>query len=220
MSLVYENSLGATMDAVNDALFHKRTIKQADAVEAARWIASRQGLPGSYRGMFAPTDSDFEKGVRVYTGERTRSGASTSHILSEEACRTLCLLKPRDVSARTALKRAQAVVASFMDGTGTYCCGICSTSLWRHLSAGGYEGAECLLESGLRALKSHRDGEGWRPYPFWYTVLTLLEIDTDQAREELRYAEAFIRRYERNARPRDYYAERRVEVARRVIARL
>lgn len=220
MSLVHEDSLGATLDAVNDALFHKRTIKQADALEAARWIASRQGLPGSYRGMFAPTESDYEKGIRVFTGERTRSGASTSHILSEEACRTLCLLKPKNVSARTALKRAQTVVASFMDGTGTYCCGICSTSLWRHLSAGGYEGAEDLLESGLRALKSHRDGEGWRPYPFWYTVLTLLDIDTDQAREELRYAEAFIRRYERNARPRDHYAERRVEVARRAIARL
>jgi hypothetical protein len=56
--------------------------------------------------MFAPTARDFETGIRLFTGERITSGAAASHILGEEACRALLLLKTDVKDAREALKRA------------------------------------------------------------------------------------------------------------------
>ena len=85
MNLLDRNSLGRTIDAVNDALFFRQCIPEPESRQVADWLAARQGLPGSYSGMFAPTASDFEKGIRLYTGERITSGAATGHILGEEA---------------------------------------------------------------------------------------------------------------------------------------
>ena len=70
MNLLHENSLGKTLDAINDALFFEKQIPQEEARRTARWIAGRQGLPTSYAGMFAPTIEDYKEGVRLFTGER------------------------------------------------------------------------------------------------------------------------------------------------------
>jgi hypothetical protein len=56
--------------------------------------------------MFAPTERDFRAGIRLFTGERVTSGAATSHILGEEACRALLLLNTDVKKAREALQRA------------------------------------------------------------------------------------------------------------------
>ena len=56
MKLLNTDSLAATVDAVNEAFFLGKKIpsNQRDAVAA--WIAARQGIKGSYAGMFAPRD--------------------------------------------------------------------------------------------------------------------------------------------------------------------
>jgi len=85
-------SLGVIVDALDDAMFFGRPIPAHEREEAARWIASRQGLRGAYRGMFAPTQHDFANGIRVFTGERIITHAGTAHVLGEEACRMLTLV--------------------------------------------------------------------------------------------------------------------------------
>ena len=72
----------------------------------AIWLAGRQGLSGSYAGMFAPTSTDYAEGIRLFTGERIASGAATGHILGEEACRALLLLDVDIEKVRLALGRA------------------------------------------------------------------------------------------------------------------
>ncbi|MFW6162570.1 MAG: hypothetical protein ACODAJ_07345 [Planctomycetota bacterium] len=106
MGLVDESSLAATVDAVHDAAFWGRRLTKAERTEAGKWIAGRQGLPGSYAGMFAPTEQDRAEGIRLFTGERTRSGAGAAHILGEEACRALIELDVSLASIREALDRA------------------------------------------------------------------------------------------------------------------
>jgi hypothetical protein len=106
MSLLRMQSLAGTLDALNDALFFGRRIPKGEARRVARWIAGRRGLPGSYAGMFAPTTRDRAHGIRLFTGERISSGAATSHILGEEACRALLLLDSDVPEARTAMARA------------------------------------------------------------------------------------------------------------------
>ena len=106
MNLIHENSLGKTLDAINDALFFEKQIPQDEARRTARWIAGRQGLPTSYAGMFAPTNEDYTEGVRLFTGERISSRVGAGHILGEEACRALLLLDVGLGDVENALKQA------------------------------------------------------------------------------------------------------------------
>lgn len=106
MDLLHTRSLGGTLDAVNEALFFGRRIPKADARRVATWIAGRQGLPGSYAGMFAPTPKDYTQGIRLFTGERISTRAATGHILGEEACRALLLLNVRSKDVSGALAEA------------------------------------------------------------------------------------------------------------------
>jgi hypothetical protein len=60
MDCLDRNSLYSTLDSISESLFFQSLIPQSQRVAAARWIAARQGLPGSYAGMFAPTDQPEE----------------------------------------------------------------------------------------------------------------------------------------------------------------
>jgi hypothetical protein len=106
MKLVHTSSLARTLDAVNQALFVGKHVPKTESRRAAEWIASRQGLPKSYAGMFAPTPRDFREGISLFTGERISSGAATSHILGEEACRALLLLNEGSSDVREVMVRA------------------------------------------------------------------------------------------------------------------
>jgi hypothetical protein len=74
MKIVNPNSLAATIDAINEAYFFEKPLPKSQKEKAAKWIANRQGLPHSYRGLFAPTERDFRQGFKLFTGERVRTG--------------------------------------------------------------------------------------------------------------------------------------------------
>jgi hypothetical protein len=227
MSLVDASSLGATLDAVNEALFFGQRVTRAERAEAARWIASRQGLPRSYAGMFAPTERDYAEGVRVFTGEKIASGAGTGHVMGEEALRALLLLGVGTAAIRTAVANAQVEMeARLRDAearghdTGKYCCGTCSCAYWRTLAAGGFSRAERRLAMGMEKLKARRLGTGkWRIFPFHYTVLALTDIGLPGAVAELRYAAPLLERYLKQPLKDDGYHQRRRAVAERALAR-
>ena len=106
MKLLDPHSLAGTLDAVNHALFFSIPITADEAQQVASWLADRQGIPGSYAGMFAPTLQDFSKGIQLFTGERISSQAATGHILGEETCRVLLLLDVDMEKPRLALGQA------------------------------------------------------------------------------------------------------------------
>jgi len=225
MTLLHRGSLATTLDVVNEAMFLGRTRGKAERLAAARWIAARQGLPGSYCGMFAPTARDLAGPIRLFTGEAVRTDAATRHILGEEACRALILLEVREPEVERALKRASAAMVErlYREGRrpiGTYCCGTCSVSLWRHLAVGGLDQAARRLADGLRVLKVHRLGNSkWRRFPYYYTLLALSEIDSPAARAEMRYAAPGLERLLERAGSGDKFARRRRALAERILAK-
>ena len=232
MSLVNVESLAATVDAVNEAFFVGKPPSRAARAEAAKWIAGRQGLAGSYAGMFAPTAKDFAEGVRLFTGERFATRAGAAHVLGEEASRALLLLDAPLAGVRDALARATDGMLLRLRAAeqrernmgrpwlGQYCCGKCTAALWRHLAVGGLERAERHLAAGMRALELHRDGSGkWRRYPFHYTLLALSEIDARGAVTEMRYAAPILERLLKRPQRDDRFERRRRVVAERVLAR-
>jgi hypothetical protein len=227
MRLVKAQSLTDTVDAINEVFFAGGKLAKADRLEAARWIAARQGLPRSYAGMFAPTERDFREGVRVFTGERMRTGAGTAHVLGEEAMRALILLDVPDRAVQAALARApEGMNARLRDAeargyaVGKYCCGTCSAAFWRNLAVGGLERAERRLASGMKELRGARLGDGkWRTFPFWYTLLALSEIALPGAVGEMRYAAPVCERYLARPGTRDKFTRRRRAVAERVLGK-
>jgi hypothetical protein len=219
--------LAATSDAVEEAFFLGRPLAAAQRQQVARWIAARQGLPGSYAGMFAPGSRDWN-GITVFTGEAIATRAGVSHILGEEACRVLIRLGSTQASARNGLalatqgmlNRLQPSGDSSRSLCGMYCCGICSVAMWRHLMVGGLSESERRLVAGMKELKAHRDGRGrWRRFPFWYTLLALSELDLPGARTEMRYAAPDCERYLRRARRNGRYTQRRRLVAERILGK-
>jgi hypothetical protein len=227
MSLIDTTSLAATLDAVNEALFLGQRVAKTKRAEAAKWIASRQGLPRSYAGMFAPTDRDYSEGARVFTGERIASRVGTGHILGEEALRALLLLGVDTATVRTVIANAQAGLEVCLRAweargfsTGIYCCATCSCAYWRNLSAGGLSRAERRLAAGMEDLKARRLGTGkWWSFPFYYTVLALTAIDLPGAVAELRYAAPALERYLKRPEKDEPYHVRRRAVAERALAR-
>ena len=228
MKLVNARSLAVTLDAVNDAFFYGHSLTKLQKGEVARWIAGRQGLPGSYAGMFAGTERDVKEGMTVFTGEKVRPGAATRHILGEEACRALVLLDVPLAGVRDALKRASAgMIPRLWQASGrpsvipgTYCCGICTCSLWRHLAVGGLEDGERWLAAGMKALKQHRTGDSkWRRFPLYYTLLALSEIDLPLAVEEMRYAGPACERYMMRSHRDDRFTQRRRLLIERILGR-
>ena len=227
MVAVNTESLGKTLDAVNDALFYRRRLTERNRAELAGWIAQRRGKPGSYAGMFAPMDEDLRHGVRVYTGELVKSSAAIRHVLGEEACRALILLDVRDSTIREALEQANGGMLRRLRQTeasdkvhGMYCCGICSVAYWRNVMVEGLDRNEERLTAGMVALRAHRTDDGhWRRFPFYYTLLALSEINLRPALDEMRYAAPLLERYVKKKVLDSRFSERRHIICERILAK-
>jgi hypothetical protein len=226
--LINKSSLSQTVDAVNAAYLDGRTLTAGERRDAANWIAGRQGLPGAYGGTFAGFPSERAKGIVVFTGERI-AHASARHILGEESSRALRLLGVREGSVSRALAAADEGMMRCLarasekgqDNPGLYCCGKCSVGFWRNLLSGGLDRRDERLQRGAMHLRTMRDGKGgWRRFPFWYTVLALSEMDSSEAKAELKYAAPVLKRTASRAAPSAGYARRRHELAVRALKSL
>ncbi|MBN2180823.1 MAG: hypothetical protein JW715_02825 [Sedimentisphaerales bacterium] len=223
MKLINQNSLASTLDAVNEALFYKQPLSKSEKVRVAKWIASRQGLPGSYADMFAPTKKDYRDGLTLFTGEKISTRAGLSHVLGQESCRALLLLKVTSADVKSALESASAgfierMKQYIMADQGMYCCASCSCALWRHLASGGLESGEKILTAGMKTLASLRDGKGrWKRFPFYYTLLALSEIELPSARKEMQYAARACERLLKRQAKTDKIGKRRRILAEKIL---
>ena len=228
MKILHVNSLANTLDALNEVFFTGGSVPRNEKRSLVRWLAGRQGLPGAYRGMFAPTQADYRRGIKLFTGERVTSGAAIGHVLGEEASRAMILLDGNLPEAREALKKSnKGMIKALMSCEtstrvrGFYCCGTCSAALWRHLAVGGLSKSKRRLLAGLTVLKKYRDGTGkWRRFPFYYTLLALSEIDRKLAANEIRYVAPVCERLLKRYRAKTKIAKRRKILLERILARM
>jgi hypothetical protein len=226
MSHLDRNSLCSTLDGIAESLFFQRRIPESQRLAVARWVARRQGLPGAYAGMFAPTAQDTS-GIHLFTGEAVRSRAGIAHLLGEEGCRIIATLQVKDPSVQGALSRAiQGMTARLEEAerrgqsTGVYCCGTCSAGYWRNLARNLFPHAEERLHRGLGRLKQLRREDGtWFRFPFFYTSLALTEIGGDLAKIEMRHAATHWEKIlPRLSRSDDPISRRRAAVGQQLLA--
>ena len=223
MKLINHNSLALTIDAINDMFLRKQSLSKSSAKEVAEWIASRQGMPGSYANMFAPTKRDFQNNLVLFTGEKVSSRVGISHVLGQESCRALILLGVKSANINSALKKASSGFIEYMKqyierDKGTYCCVTCSCAFWRHLAAGGLVNNKRILTAGIKTLESLRDGKGrWKKFPFYYTLLVLSEIELPAAFKEMQYAAPACERLLKRKTKKDKISKRRQILAQRIL---
>jgi len=187
--LLTPESLQETVYRLEEVRRGFRIGSDAEVQKALDWILGRQGLKGSYRGLFAPTEKDLSEGLQTLTSERyTGRGALTRHILGEESLRAVILWNRK---SHPAVMKALDGFEEMMNGhpNGFYCCYNCTPAFLRTLSTVKLNGWDEILEKGIGNIKKARASNGrWRGFPFYYTLLALSEMNLPSARDELRFA--------------------------------
>jgi len=161
--------------------------------EALDWVLSRQGLPKSYGNLFAPTEKDLKEGLQLLTGERFANRPTlTRHVLGEEALRAAIVWNLRSSPAVTEALKGFSGIIDRGGKTGSYCCYTCTMPFLRTLNAVKPREWDEILERGIAKISGARTPNGkWHGLPFYYTLLTLSEMDIASATDELRHASKF-----------------------------
>ena len=86
------------------------------------------------------------------------------------------------------------------------------------MNTGGLGDCEDKLDSMLPVLPLHRDAKGaWHRFPFFFTLLALIEMNRPAALSELRYALPDCEKKHKRLKPNDVYSERKIAVLERVL---
>jgi len=203
--ILVPESLQETLWRLEEVQQGFRSKSPAYVQEALQWILSRQGLPGSYSNLFMPTAQDATQGARLLTGERMQSGGGTRHVLGEEALRTVIVWRLQSTPAvKEAVKGFNQIIERG-GKSGSYCCHTCTMSFLRTLTVVKPDKVDEIVGKGLNKIRKERTSDGrWHGFPFYYTLLTLSEIDTASAHAELRHAgktaERLLKRYQNDDR--------------------
>jgi len=190
-------SLAETLWRLEEVRQGLRPKSGAQVEKALRWVLSRQGLKGSYMNLFAPTEKDL-LGVKLPTGERIES-AALRHILGEEALRTAIAwnLESSHEAAKAAASFNQLLERgeNCAKTSGFFCCYKCTSAFLRTLNVVRPEKWKEIMEKGIQNIRKERTSDGrWHGFPFFYTLLTLSEIDSPSAEAELRHASKIAHR--------------------------
>lgn len=205
MKILHKDSLIATVDAFNEAVFFGHPW-QREAEPLVDWVSARLGKPGAYAGSFALTEDDWSRDFRLFAGEKVATKAARAHIIAEETTRLLNVIRNTtglDSDARkTSEERLATRIFDRRDSTttadGIYCCGKCSVSLWRCILAGGFAEYSSTVAGGAVSLAAARDGAGgWKRFPFYYTLLFLAEAGPELSRHEIEYCSERLQRARR-----------------------
>lgn len=238
MKLTDERSLARSARNVNEAHFLGRDIDKSDARAAIDWIRSRywQDIPERIRQSAKPdprwaaipksfnlTDDDRRAGPRTITGEPV-ANASMRMVHSREAARAMLILGDltgEPVSEAEELCASVRHTADHLEAKGLelFCCGPCTAAVWRLANIGGLGDCEQTLDHLLSALPKHRDAKSgaWRRFPFYFTVLALLELDHPKAATELDYVRPECEKKRKRLKPKDDTAIFRMAVLDRAL---
>jgi len=219
--LIREVSLSETIDAISSRLSSGERLSAAEREEAVAWLLGRQRRAGRCSGMFEPFREEVDRGVRLFTGERLRTRGASWSVLTLESARILSLLGGGHENVREALSRTSVAMGHACFATSHCVIGECahsSIAYLRDVAADRSGRRRKWIEKHLAVIRDHRDGLGrWKRFPFYYTLLALLEVGTPAANAELEYARPACRRVIGRSSCGDHSA-RRKQILKRVLS--
>jgi hypothetical protein len=218
--LVHTDSLAATLDALDEALFNDRKMPTQELEAAARWLAGRQAHSGQWAGMFVPTELDYRQGMALFSGERLHTRLGVRNVLTAQAARVLALCDGALSHRADVLTRADRWLASqcFARDCMIGECGHSAIALMRYIAVHDGARAAAWLDEHLAMLAQRRDGKGrWTGLPSYYVLLALGEIDRPLAYRELAYAQPACVRALKRLPGEDLVTQRRRAILLRVL---
>lgn len=189
MLFIDESSLYNTVTQVARFLFDGGTLSPAERAGLAEWILSHQNRQEGF--IFHPTSDEMAAGIRLFTGEKPRTRLLTANAVELETLRLLALIQPEAGQVQQIFQEADARLAGlcFAGVCTTGECAHASIAFLRYRAARDLAGSAPSVSHALDMLRQDRRGGGrWRRFPFYFTLLWLVELPADLAREELAYA--------------------------------
>ena len=196
--LIDETSLSRTIDAVDLRLAEHGDLTRNERDRVAAFLLDRQTPRGRGAGMVLPFPGEFEAGVHLFTGERLRTRLATRNVLTLEAARILSVVAAGRPGVASAVSRSSTAIGHACFAASHCVIGECAHSSIAYMRDAASERSgdrRKWIEKHVRVIGAHRDGSGrWKRFPFYYTLLALLEAGTQAANAEIEYAQAACRR--------------------------
>lgn len=206
------------LDWAQGELFEGRDLP---AIERGRLIArllETRIRSGRGAGYFDPGS----RTIRLFTGETVRTRLAAVHIYSQESARMLHRMAGDDPAVRAAIQTVSQRLRETCYASQLCTVGECAVSFvgyLRFLHAVEGDHAAPELAWRLQTLSQHRSPSGrWTRLPFYYTVLTLLELGGPVARAELAFAQPACSRAARLPAADSVIAERRARILAEALA--
>lgn len=197
-------------------LFEGRRFSPSERTEIVFWILAHQNRTGDF--LFPPSPEDEAAGLRLVSGELPRTRLLTRNALELETLRLLALLGSGELGVVQVLDTAERRFSGrcFASICTTGECTGASIAWLRYRAARG--DSQELTRCGLEALGRERDTAGrWHKFPFYYSLLWLLELPAGMGKEELAYASPACRRLTTRLFPSDPVAVFRLGLLHRVL---
>jgi len=214
-------SLFALIDEIEAALHSGEELQDSTRESWVEQVVSHQIETGRNAGAFRPAKSDLAGEAWLFTGERLNTKLAVWNVLTAESARLVSILGRGEASTES-LHRAAAWLSPRCFASRDCVIGECAHSFVAHLRYINATGEDpSTVTRYVHLLGQSRQESGrWLRFPFFYTVLTLSEIQSEAARAELRFAIPALRRANPNRCKTAKHAERRERLIDRVMARL
>ncbi|MFX1370122.1 MAG: hypothetical protein ACFFAY_16145 [Promethearchaeota archaeon] len=218
----HSDGLFEALDEFNDSVQNRKLLPDAYYDSLVEMICAKQLHSGELRGTFDPGQKRLREGIFLYTGERVRTKLATRSIVSLEAGRALAVAESLNASARSALANLNTWLENqcFHDFCGSGECRYSTIAFLRYSASGAMKMGRGEIDSIIESLKTYRDGKGrWNGFPFYYTLLTLSELDTPAAGVELEYARPACERALKLTDATDLFSSRRKAILQKLLQR-
>ncbi len=211
------------LDSLEEAiLLVERVHKSGDYVDfkqVAEFIAGQQIRLGKNAGIFVESKNVSRAKARLFTGEKLKTDLAVKNILTAEATRALVLSNSSSEFIISSIDLA-------LDWLEEQCISkFCSTGECRHSTVSFMRLLNALekadrLDGMIRTLSRHRDGRGgWKGFPYFFTLLALVETESLLADKELNYALEYAESRFNRSRIEEPYSTRRDEILSRLMNR-
>jgi hypothetical protein len=181
--------LAAELDWAQEQLFWNRDLPHGRREALIEQLLAAQVTEGADVGMFVAGE---QVPVRLFTGEPIRTRLAAAHYLAQESARVLHRLGRGDAHVEVAVAGTVEALARSCYAARHCTIGECAISFvgyTRLLHEVSGERSMSEIAWRLRTLARHRLPTGrWKGFPFYYTVLMLLELGVVAAQTELCFA--------------------------------
>ena len=210
------------LDDFNEIYFYEQKIP-VELQSVVPFIAERQIKESFKIGSFSLSTRDYQLGKWLFTGERLVTNLAIRTIASIDATRILVLSSnhSNEIMGKIDLAKIWMEKSCFSKFCSTGECKHSSTAYARYLASINQEKNSKKLSSYVKLLSKFRNNNNkWSDFPFYFTLLTLLEIDTKDSLKELQFASPACEKNLKlisNSNPK--FQDRRLEIIKRVLGK-